>query len=235
MNCHNLDSQKPKFIHRFVETSYGNSNLDTFITESRSHTANCIKLEGEISLLLYYWWLHVQFLQKKGKHFAPSYTFEPEIHLWNSNYLPRRNNPSLICCSACWAALFLANSTMPCPFVLPLSSQTTIARSTSPNCENAWCNSSFVITGPRLMTLRAAACNANRTRTVLPLRNIPSTALLAVSAFRRVSWKQKRNHIKSYKNKMQLTGNCCNWCTSEIHSLILVIVRVASIKWSIWF
>lgn len=47
----NLDSQIPKFIHRFLTTSYGNSNLDT--SHHRVKITNHIELKRELCVPIF--------------------------------------------------------------------------------------------------------------------------------------------------------------------------------------
>ena len=105
----------------------------------------------------------------------------------NYTYDDSKKTPSLIFCRAFCAPGFLANSTIASPVGLPRSSTMTTARSTTPNCAKASAKSSFEHDCGMFLTLKAAPCVAKRTLTVLPLRTIPSSSALAVSALKRVS------------------------------------------------
>lgn len=97
-------------------------------------------------------------------------------------YVVSKNAPSLHLSRAFRAGGFAANSTNPFPVALPRSSTTTTALSTGPNWENACSSSSFETTGERFLTVRAAPWVANRIRSGLLFKIVPSSSAFAISA-----------------------------------------------------
>lgn len=97
-------------------------------------------------------------------------------------YVVSKNAPSLHLSRAFLAGGFAANSTKPFPVALPRSSTTTTALSTGPNWEKACSRSSLETTGERFLTVKAAPCVANRIRSGLLFKIVPSSSVFAISA-----------------------------------------------------
>ena len=106
-----------------------------------------------------------------------------------NTYAVMRKTPSLMRRRAAIAPGLRANSTIPSPVDLPRSSAITMARSISPNIENACSSSSLETNGERNLTRSAAPCVAKRTLRTRPFFSMPSSAAFAFSAFGRVSYR----------------------------------------------